>query len=68
MKTMRSFIAVLLLSSMLPAHATDNMKAFPPAAQGQVRYVLQLPTHDDESAFKVELIVGTTVQVDEKNN
>ena len=29
MKKMCSFIAVLLLSSMLPAHATDNMKAFP---------------------------------------
>jgi len=32
-----------------------------------VRYVLQLPQQDDESAFKVELIVGKKVQVDEKN-
>jgi ecotin len=32
-----------------------------------VRYVLQLPTQDDESIFKVELMVGKTVQVDEKN-
>jgi len=30
---------------MLPAHATDNMKAFLPADQGMVRYVLQLPTN-----------------------
>jgi ecotin len=67
MKRMCSFIAVVLLSSMLPAQAVDNMKAFPPADQGKVRYVLQLPTQDDESAFKVELIVGKTVQVDEKN-
>ena len=67
MKRMYSFIAVLLLSSMLPAQAADNMKAFPPADQGKVRYVLQLPTQDDESAFKVELIVGKTVQVDEIN-
>jgi ecotin len=32
-----------------------------------VRYVLQLSKQDDESVFKVELIVGKTVQVDEKN-
>jgi ecotin len=32
-----------------------------------VRYVLRLPTQADESAFKVELIVGKTVQVDERN-
>jgi ecotin len=45
----------------------DNMKAFPLAETGMVRYVLQLPKQDDESAFKVGLIVGQTVQVDEKN-
>ena len=43
------------------------MKAFPPAEEGMVRFVLQLPKQDDESVFKVELIVGKTVQVDEKN-
>lgn len=68
MKKMCSLIAVLLLSVILPARAADNMKAFPPAEQGMVRYVLQLPAQDDESAFKVELVVGKTVQVDEKNN
>jgi len=67
MKRICSFIAVLLLSSILPAQAADNMKAFPPADQGKIRYVLQLPAQDDESAFKVELIAGKTVPVDEKN-
>ena len=43
------------------------MKAFPPADPGMVRYVLQLPKQADESAFKVELIVGKTVQVDAGN-
>lgn len=43
------------------------MQAFPPAEEGRVRYVLQLPEQEDESAFKVELIVGKTVQVDERN-
>jgi ecotin len=68
MKKMYSLIAVFLLSSVLPVHATDHMKAFPPAVQGEVRYVLQLPTQDNESALKVELIVGKTVEVDEKNH
>jgi ecotin len=45
----------------------DNMKAFPAAEEGMFRYVLQLPKQDDESAYKVELMVGKTVQVDEQN-
>src|SRR5580765_2678464 len=49
------------------APAANNMKAFPPAEKGMVRHVLQLPKQDDESAFKVELLVGKTVQVDEGN-
>jgi ecotin len=44
------------------------MKAFPPAEEGMVRYVLQLPKQADESVFKVELIVGKKVRVDEKNS
>ena len=60
--------AVLLFLCAVPAgHAADNMKAFPPAEEGMVRYVLKLPGQADESAFKVELIVGKVVQVDELN-
>jgi ecotin len=47
--------------------ADDNLKAFPTAEEGMVRYVLQLPKHDDESVFMVELIVGKTVEIDEQN-
>ena len=32
-----------------------------------VRYVLQLPKKEDESALKVELIAGKTVRVDAGN-
>jgi len=32
-----------------------------------VRHVLRLPKQDNEAAFKVELIAGKTVQVDEAN-
>ena len=59
---------VLFFLLAVPAgQAADNMKAFPPAEEGMVRYVLQLPRQADESVFKVELIVGKTVQVDERN-
>ena len=54
-------------SAVMAGQAADNMKAFPSAEEEMVRYVLQLPKQDDESAFKVELIVGKTVQVDERN-
>ena len=61
-------IAVLsFFSAVISAQATDNMKAFPPAEEGMVRYVLQLPKQDDESVFKVELIIGKAVQLDEVN-
>jgi ecotin len=61
-------IAVLgLFFTIFSVHAGDNMKAFPPPAKGQIRYILQLPELDDESTSKVELIVGKTVLVDKKN-
>ena len=66
-KQVCSLAALLLLWSTASAGAADTMKAFPPADPGMVRYVLQLPKQADESAFKVELIVGKTVQVDEGN-
>jgi ecotin len=53
--------------AVISAQGADIMKAFMPAEAGMVRYVLQLPEQDDESVFKVELIVGKTVQVDEAN-
>jgi ecotin len=55
------------LFSLLSVHGADNMKAFPPADAGMVRHVLQLPKQADESAFKVELIVGKNVLVDGAN-
>jgi ecotin len=51
----------------LDTYAADNMKAFPPAAAGMVRYVLQPPEQKDESAFKLELVVGKKVKTDQAN-
>lgn len=58
-------LGVLLTSA---AFSAGNMKAFVPAEKGMVRYVLELPTEADESAFKVELIVGKTVKTDAANH
>ena len=61
-------IAVLsFLFWVSSGQAADNLKAFPPAEEGMVRFVLQLPQHDDESAMQVELLVGKTVQTDVQN-
>jgi ecotin len=68
MKKIFSIVVLSLVSLILSVRAADNMKAFPPAEAGMVRHVLQLPQQTDESAFKVELIAGKTVQVDAANS
>lgn len=66
--TMRTWIgSLMLLFAASVALADDNLKAFPPAGEGMVRYVLQLPQQVDESDYRVELIVGKNVQVDAQN-
>lgn len=67
MKKVYSIAALGIFAAALSVHGGDNMKAFPPPDQGMVRYVLQLPKQDDETAFKVELLVGKTVLVDQQN-
>lgn len=66
--TKRCVVAlVMIVVTAVSALAADNLKAFPPAGEGMVRYVLQLPEQADESAFRVELIVGKTVRIDTEN-
>ncbi len=60
--------ALMFLVAVSTAPAADNMQAFPPAGEGMVRYVLHLPEREDESAYKVELIVGKTVKIDAQNS
>lgn len=67
MNKLVSMILLGLLCALQPVRAADNLQAFPPAEQGMVRYVLQLPHQADESAFQVELIAGKTVAVDDRN-
>lgn len=63
------FCCMLLLSVGIVnfSFGQDNMKAFPPAGDGMTRFVLELAKQEDESLFKVELIVGKTVELDEVN-
>ncbi len=59
--------ALAMFTAILPLQAAGNMKAFPPAEAGIVRHVLQLPQQKEEAGFKMELIVGKTVEVDKGN-
>jgi ecotin len=67
---MRVTLAVTVIFTVFmvcSVNAGDNMKAFPPYDQGQIRYVIHLAEQDEESNYQVELIVGQTVKVDESN-
>ncbi len=59
-------VAMLLIASVA-ASGVDNMKAFPPAQEGMVRYVLPLPPEKDEDSLKVQLVIGKTVKTDGVN-
>jgi len=62
------FIGCLAAVTPRPLLAEDpSLKAFPRAEKGMVRHVLELPARKDESAFKVELLVGKTVRLDDAN-
>lgn len=67
MKRVITIAVFTILSAMLSVQAADDMKAFPPAEKGMVRHVVRLPKQVEESAFRVELIGGKTVQVDQVN-
>ena len=67
MKRVWATTVLVFLFAVPAGQAADNMKAFPPPEKGMVRYVLQLPKQEDESAFKIELIIGRTERVDERN-
>lgn len=62
----------LLLSIAMSSQAGGTgddgaLAAFPEAEAGMQRYLLHLPSLEDESAHKIELIIGQTVETDEHN-
>jgi len=64
---MKTLLALALTLATTMTLAADNMKAFPPADEGMARYVINLPEQADETAWRVELLVGKTVQTDAAN-
>jgi len=63
------FAALALAASALAGDETSHWeKAYPLAEAGMTRHVLHLPSLDDESLLKVELIVGKTVETDGVNH
>jgi ecotin len=64
---MKTLFALALTLATTMTLAADNMKAFPPADEGMARYVINLPEQADETAWRVELLVGKTVQTDAAN-
>ena len=42
----------------------EKIAPYPQAEKGMKRQVIQLPQQQDESAFKVELMIGQTLEVD----
>lgn len=66
MQTMASLFFLLCAGSSL-ALAADNLQAFPPAPEGMARHVITLAQKANEADFKVELVIGKTVEVDAAN-
>ncbi len=67
MRVARVPAVLACLVAALAAPAADDLQAFPAPDPGMVRHVLQLPPQDDEALHRVELLVGRTEQVDERN-
>lgn len=59
--------SVMMATTAWSQESKDNMKAYPEAGEGTVRYVLHLEPKDDEDRFRLELLVGKTVAIDEVN-
>ena len=55
-----------VFSAGAETEAERNLKAFPPADEGMTRHVLMLPAHEQEDSLRVELKIGKTVKIDER--
>lgn len=70
MKKITTFAASLLVIACVSASAVaaeqplEKIAPYPKAEQGMKRQVIQLPQQQDESALKVELLIGQTLEVD----
>lgn len=57
-------IACVSTSALAAEQPLEKVAPYPKAEKGMKRQVIQLPQQQDESAFKVELMIGQTLEVD----
>ena len=60
----RLAIACVSASAVAAEQPLEKIAPYPKAEQGMKRQVIQLPQQQDESALKVELLIGQTLEVD----
>lgn len=65
-KLAASLLAIACASSTAWAaeQPLEKVAPYPQAEKGMKRQVIQLPAQKDESAYKVELLIGKTLEVD----
>ena len=57
----------LMASDQPRIGAAGELKAFPPAGEGMLRFVILLTPQADEDLFRVELLIGKTLMLDAGN-
>ncbi|MEK0248913.1 serine protease inhibitor ecotin [Raoultella sp. BAC10a-01-01] len=57
-------VACVSASAMAAEQPLEKIAPYPKAEKGMKRQVIQLPPQKDESAYKVELLIGQTLEVD----
>ena len=68
LKLMLAFCTLLVGShAMAQQSAQDNLKAYPAPADGMKRLVVYLEPKEEEEDYRVELMVGKTLEVDSAN-
>jgi ecotin len=68
LKLMLAFCTLLTGShAMAQQSAQDNLKAYPAPADGMKRLVVYLEPKEEEEDYRVELMVGKTLEVDAAN-
>ncbi len=67
MRLLLGVLIVTLMGALTCIGQTNNMKAFPAAGRGMVRYVWNPPVEANENDLKVEILVGKNVEVDQIN-
>ncbi len=60
---------VIIFLTVRAGHASgqDHLKAYPEPKEGTIRHVLILPSKKNETDYRVELVVGKTVETDSAN-